>query len=125
MQFFIKIENCLIDSGKAPAFFMYDLRAQKSDSEVGIVTVKNSDIVNESGFIIGLPKNRNENKKTIKFNILNTKFKGEAVATPQANWQVNVSGGETHGVTARGWNVDNAKLIEQLITDSKEETNVK
>ena len=121
----IKIENCLIDSGKAPAFFMYDLRAQKSDSEVGIVTVKNSDIVNESGFIIGLPKNRNENKKTIKFNILNTKFKGEAVATPQANWQVNVSDGETHGVTARGWNVDNAKLIEQLITDSKEETNVK
>ena len=113
----ITLENCLIDTGSAPTFDMYDTRAQKTDDQPGSVIFKQCDIVNTAGCIVKAPGAKNQ--KAIRFDILGTNFNGTPVSEPSPKWTVNVSEARSTKEVKRGWD----ETIELKILDLIQEQN--
>lgn len=111
------IENCLIDTGSAPMFNMYDTRAQKTDNLVGTINIEKSQILNTSGFIVRA-RGKN-NQKVINFNIDGVRFPGKIVDEPSPKWKINVSPMAAFKSVHRGWDPRIEPLILELVGEKK------
>ncbi|MBO5959828.1 MAG: hypothetical protein J6Q65_06870, partial [Lentisphaeria bacterium] len=126
----IEFENCSIDTGSAPAVFLYDLREQATDKEPGTIRFNKCDVTNTTGYFVGMANGKPaaKNVKVITFDasgsvltkdgqpMLNTEC---VVKTPSPAWKINVSEARTLEMIHRGWDEATGKKIDELLKGLK------
>ena len=124
----IEFENCLIETGKSPAVFLYDLRAQKTDSQPGTIRFKKCDLINSDGYFVGMGGRSPaaKNVKVITVEALGSVLTKDGkpmlnkecvVRTPSPVWKINVSEARTLEMIHRGWDEATGKKIDELLKD--------
>ncbi len=126
----IEFENCSIDTGTAPAVFLFDLRPQPSDKDPGIIRFRNCDLVNSAGYFVGMPDRdpAAKNVKKITVEALGSVLMKDGkpmlnaecvVKTPSPAWKIQTSEARTLELIPRGWNEATGKKIDELLKDLK------
>ena len=124
----IEFENCLIETGKSPAIFLYDLRAQATDNQPGTIRFNKCNLINSDGYFVGMD-NRNpaaKNVKVITIEALGSVLTKDGkpmlnpecvVKTPAPAWKINISEARTLEMIHRGWDEATGKKIDELLKD--------
>lgn len=79
-----KIEKADISTGTAPAIEIYDLRAQETDTQEGIVSITESKFENSKGFVI--TSSGNASAKSILFYDVKNKLAKDMIFNDSSKW---------------------------------------